>query len=151
MQIIATENIDITLVQEPYLYQEEIKAVPRKYRTYSYGEGKRRAAIILANNNIGPILITQYSDNDTVLLEMQQENEKFYAASIYMDYNETIDINLKHIEEIITFIKGEKLIIATDSNSRSSAWHDRTTNNRGRLMEDFMASNQLQFLTRKEH
>jgi hypothetical protein len=47
-----------------------------------------------------------------------------------MDYNATIDINFKRIEEILTFIKGEKLIIATDSNSSSSAWHD-TTNDRG--------------------
>ena len=146
MQIIATENIDIILVQEPYLYQEEIKGISRKYRTYSYGEGKRRAAVILAKNNIGALLITQYSDNDTVLLEIQHENGNFYAASIYMDYNATIDINFKRIEEIITFIKGAKLIIATDSNSRSTAWYDVTTNSRGRMMEDFVASNQLHIL-----
>jgi len=73
MQIIATENIDI------------IRGVSRKYRTYSQGEGRRRAAIILANNSIGALLITQHSDKNTVLLEIQQKNEKYYAASIYMD------------------------------------------------------------------
>jgi streptomycin 6-kinase len=67
---------------------------------YSYEEGKRGAAIILANNNIGTLLITQYSDKDTVLLEIQQENDKFYAASIYMDYNATTDIDFKRIEKI---------------------------------------------------
>ena len=72
---------------------------------------------------------------DTVLLEIQ-ENGKFYAASIYMDYNATNDIELKRIEKILTFTKGEKLLIATDSNCRSTAWHDTTTNNRGRMMED---------------
>ena len=60
MQIIATENIDIILVQEPYLYKQEIRGVSRKYRTYSHGEG-RRAAIILAINSIGALLITQHS------------------------------------------------------------------------------------------
>jgi hypothetical protein len=112
MQIIATENIDITLVQEPYLYQEEIRGVSRKYRMYSYREGRRRAAIILANN-IGTLLITQHSDKDTVLLQIQQENEKFYAANIYMDYNTTIDINFKRIEKILTFTIGAKLLTAT--------------------------------------
>jgi hypothetical protein len=83
MQVIATENIYITLVQEPYLHQEEIKGVPRKYRTYSYGRGgRRRAAIILANNDIGAILITQYSDNDTVLLEIQQ-GTKYFTLPAY--------------------------------------------------------------------
>jgi len=76
MQIIDTENIDIALVHEPYLYQGKIKGVRRKYRTYSYGEGKRRAAIIIADNTIDALLITQYSDNDNALLEIQG-NEKF--------------------------------------------------------------------------
>jgi len=38
IQTIAAENIDITLVQEPYMYQQEIKRVSRKYRTYLQGE-----------------------------------------------------------------------------------------------------------------
>ena len=85
MQIIVTENIDIALVQEPYLYQGKIKVVTRKYITYSYGDGKRRAAIIIADNTIDAFLITQYSDNGTALLEIKG-NERFYSASIYMDY-----------------------------------------------------------------
>jgi hypothetical protein len=40
IQNIATENINITLVQEQYLYQEEIRGVSRKYRTFSYREGE---------------------------------------------------------------------------------------------------------------
>jgi hypothetical protein len=36
---------------------------------YSHGGGKRRAAIIIANNSIGAILITQLSDNDAVLVK----------------------------------------------------------------------------------
>jgi hypothetical protein len=146
MLITATERIDITLNQKPYLYQGEIKGVPRKYRTYSQGVGKRRAAVIIGNNSIGAILLTQNSDNDTVLVEIQQGNETYYAASIYMDYNETMDRNFKRIEKLPTFIKGAKLIIATDSNARSTAWHDITTNNRGKQMEDFVESNPLHFL-----
>jgi len=79
-------------------------------------------------------------------MEIQQENEKFYAASIYMDYNATIDNDFKRIEEILTFTEGEKLIIATDRKSRYIVWHDTTTKNRGRQMEDFLASNQLHVL-----
>ena len=99
MQIIVTENIDTTLVQKPYLYQGKIKGVTRKYRTYSHVDGKRRAAIIIADDTIDALLITQYSDNDTALLEIKG-NEKFYAASVYMDYNESIDITFKRIETL---------------------------------------------------
>lgn len=149
MQIIETEKTAIVLVQEPYRYQEEIRGVSRKYWTYSYRDGSRRAAIIIANNDIGAILRTQHLDKDAALLEIQQENEKYYTASIYMDYTATIDNDLKRIEQILTFTKGEKLLIGTDSNCRSTAWHDRTTNERGRLMEDFVASNQLHIIRGK--
>jgi hypothetical protein len=60
--------------------------------------------------------------------------------------NATINIDLKRVEKILTFTKREKSLIATDSNCRSTAWLDTTTNNRGRMMEDFMASNQLHII-----
>jgi len=65
-----------------------------------------------------------------------------------MDYNAIIDKDLKRIEEIFTYTKEEELIIATDNNSRSTFWND-TTKNRGRQMEDFLASNQLHILNRE--
>jgi len=126
-----------------------MKRVSRKYRKYSQGEGKPRAAIILANNDIDAPLITPYSDKGNFLLEIQQANEKFYAASIYMDYNATIDSDFNRIEEIITFTKGKKLIIATHSNSRSTKWHDTTTNNREQQMDVFWQATNCTYLTRK--
>jgi len=57
MQIINTENIDIALTQEPYVYHNRIKGITRSYRTYTYGEDKSRAAIILPNDTIDAIMI----------------------------------------------------------------------------------------------
>jgi hypothetical protein len=42
MQITATEDIDIALIHEPYLYLGEIKGVPGKYRTYSHRGRKKK-------------------------------------------------------------------------------------------------------------
>ena len=81
MQIMSTENIEISFVQEPYLYQNRPKGISTGYRTYTHGEGKSRAAIIIANG----ILTTQYSDNDTELLEIHKGSNTFYAASDYME------------------------------------------------------------------
>jgi len=51
-----------------------------------------------------------------------------------MDYNEEIDSSLKKIEGILQFTKGEKHIMATDSNSRSTTWNDKITNPRGKKL-----------------
>jgi len=45
-----------------------------------------------------------------------------------MDYNESIENNFQTLENILEFTEGTKLIIAMDSNTRSTTWHDVTTN-----------------------
>ena len=81
----------------------------------------------------------QYSDNDNVLIEIHKGSNTFYAASVCMEYNEQIDTKLQTIEQRIEFTKSTKLIMAIDSNVRSTIWHDTTTNNRGKMMEEFIA------------
>ena len=84
--------------------------------------------------------------DDAVLLEIAIGNTQFFAASIYMDYNEPIENNIKYLEKILKFTKGARIIIAMDSNSRSTPWHDVLTNSRGKFLEDFFASNQLHII-----
>jgi hypothetical protein len=139
----STENIGITFIQERYIYQNRPKGISKGYRTYINGEGKSRAAIIISCDTLDAILVTQFSDNDTVLLEIHKGSKTFYAASVYMEHNERIDNKLQRLEQILEFTKGAKLILGTDSNAGSTTWHDTTTNNRGKMMEDFIASNQL--------
>ena len=91
MQIISKENTDMFMIIEPYLYQNGPKGNTRGYRTYSHGNDKSRAAIIIPNNKIDALVLTQYLDKDTVLLEIQNGNKKFYTASICKDYNEETD------------------------------------------------------------
>jgi hypothetical protein len=86
MQMISTDKIGMALIQEPYQYQGKITWITKGYRTFAYEEGKRRAAIIIQDNTIYALLITQLSD-DAVLLEINNERLSFYAASVYFDYN----------------------------------------------------------------
>ena len=50
------------------------------------------------------------------------------------------------MEKILKFTEGAKIIIAMDSNSRSTTWHDVLTNSRDKLLEEFFASNQLHIM-----
>ena len=146
MQMIATDKIGMALIQEPYQYQGKLTGITKGYRIFACGEGKRRAAIIIQDNTIDALLITQLSDKDAVLLEVNNETLSFYAASVYFDYNEPIDNNIITVERLLKFTKGKKLILAIDSNSRSTTWHDIKTNPRGKVLEEFLAYNQLHIL-----
>ena len=59
MQIITQENM--VMLQEPYLYQNSIKGITSGYRTYTHGNGESRAAILITNDTIDALLLTQYS------------------------------------------------------------------------------------------
>jgi hypothetical protein len=146
MQMISTDKIGMALIQEPYQYQGKLTGITKGYRTFTCGEGKRRAAIIIQDNTIDALLITQLSDNNAVLLKINNGKLSFYAASVYFDYNEPIDNNIKTVERLLKFTKGKKLLLAIDSNSRSTTWHDIKTNPRGKALEEFLTYNQLHIL-----
>lgn len=123
MQVITNDEIGIALIQEPYLYQGKPLGIASRYRSFTAGEGHSRAAIVISDSTIDAMLITQLSGNDAVLLEIDNGQKHFYAASIYLSYNDPIEDNIKIMEKIVKFTKGAKLIMAIDSNSRSTTWH----------------------------
>jgi hypothetical protein len=86
------------------------------------------------------------SENDAVGLEIVNGNTIFYAATIYLDYNEPVKNNIRPLEKILKFTTGAKIIIAMDSNSRSTTWHDVLTNSKGNFLEEFFISNQLRII-----
>jgi hypothetical protein len=146
MQIISAEKIGIALIKEPFLYQNRPLGVTKGYRTVASGEGKSRTAIVISNNTIDALLITQLSDNDAVLLETVNGSTYFYAASVCLDYNEPVENKIRTLEQILKLTKGAKIIIAMDSNSQSTTWHDVLTNSRSKLLGEFIVNNQLHII-----
>ena len=53
------------------------------------------------------------------------------------------------IDEILEITKENGLIIAVDSNSRSTAWHDIQANKRGKIMEEYIISKSI-YITNEE-
>ena len=146
MKVIDTEQPDLLFIQEPYEYQNRPVGIDKKYRIFTAGDGKHRAAIIITNNKIDAILITNFSDEGTVFLEIIHGNQKFFAASMYFDLEDPIENNLTKMDGLMQFVKNGRILIAMDSNARSKTWHDVKTNSRGRKMEEYLASKQLHII-----
>ena len=53
---------------------------------------------------------------------------------------------MNKIEAIIHHARGAGVLLAIDSNSRSTAWHDTQTNARGRILETFLFSKHLHIM-----
>jgi hypothetical protein len=123
--------------------------ISNSYRSYTSLEDNNRAAIVITNKLIGAVLITQLSNTDTVLPELDYNNTRFFTASTYFDITREIEKELVKRDHILEFIKGNGLIIAVDSNSRSAAWHDTQTNKRGKTLEEQVTSKNLYIMNER--
>ena len=139
-------HVDIALIQEPYVYQNQVKGISRKNRIFSSGQGKKRAAIVVNNTGTDVILIHQMSEEDIVVVEITHGNRIFIAVSAYLDIGKDIKEDLNKIKKIIQLAKGKGLLVAIDSNARSKTWHDVITNKRGRQLEEFVIENRLHII-----
>jgi hypothetical protein len=140
MKLIEHDNSDMIFIQEPYLHQNRMAGLIKSHRNYISHEDKCRAAIIITNNKIDAILIKQRSNSDSVLVELRYNNTRFFTVGTYFDIMKEIERELNKIEEILEFTKGNGLVIAVNSNSRSMAWHASQTNQRGKIMEEYILS-----------
>jgi hypothetical protein len=59
-KVIEKEEPDLILIQEPYKYKNRPVRIVMKYRIFTGGKGKHRAAIVIPNNKIDAMLITQH-------------------------------------------------------------------------------------------
>jgi hypothetical protein len=65
---------------------------------------------------------------------------------MYFDITKEIERELNKVDEIMEFTKGFGLLIAVDSNARSTAWHDSQTNKRGKILEEYIISKNLHIM-----
>jgi hypothetical protein len=82
MQIIAKEGTGIIFIQEPYIIQNKVIGISKKYKTYSALGGRCRAAIVVTNNKLDILLLQQFSDADTVTVEITMGNKNIIAVSM---------------------------------------------------------------------
>ena len=148
-QIIIQYNIDVAFVQEPYTLRNSVAGFPKSFKIHTQGEGRKRAAIIVNNNEVDVIAITQSSHEDAILTEIRHKGLRLFGASIYFPIDRDMERDLDTLDNILQYIKGEGLVLAIDSNARSKLWFDKHTNARGRTMEEFIISRDLQILNKE--
>jgi len=78
--------------------------LPKSLRTYVSGNGRKRSALLVNNKEIGVVIITQLSDEDCIVAGISYGNTKFYGISLYFDITEDIEINIRKIEHILSFL-----------------------------------------------
>jgi hypothetical protein len=137
MKLVEKDKTDIIFIQEPYLNKHKMTGITRSFRSYHSPEDNNRATIVITNKETDAVLITQISNSDIVLLEIEYKDKKAFIASAYFDINTKIEDEMNRLKKILELTKKPGILIAVDSNSRSAAWHNIIINKRGKILEEY--------------
>ena len=89
-QLISQHNVDITYIKEPYTINNKLVGLPRAYKVYTSGCGRKRTAIVTNNDRLDATLITKLSNEDCVV-EMRSGADTFLSISMYFDIHRDIE------------------------------------------------------------
>jgi hypothetical protein len=141
--VVPEDETDIIFIQEPCTIQSKGVGISTKYKTFTLGGGRCTAAVVVTNSHKDAMLIQQVSDEYTVAVEIIKGSIKLVAVSMYFDRENQIQEDLGKMESIMHHTKDTGVLFASNSNARSTLWHDTLTNTRGGILEAFIMSQQL--------
>jgi len=79
----------------------------------------------------GLLFISQLSNTHCVCVEVQVPGFSFYVVSCYFQYHDEMEEHLRHLEMVCHSLRGKRLLVALDANTRSSLWSPQRTDERG--------------------
>ncbi|GBO16791.1 hypothetical protein AVEN_103936-1 [Araneus ventricosus] len=108
-------------MQEPYSRAEKIQGFPQSWIVFPSKTNK--AAIAIVNKNLKPAIIASKTYTVAVKLTTGQNPTTF--ISVYNSPYENIQETLQELEEIITSLRGESIIIGDDLKAHHTMWDCR--------------------------
>lgn len=142
--LLAEEDLDIGLIQEPWVANSDVKGFSGSgYNTiYARGNGRPRSCII-AKKSIDIFLFTQLSSEDLTVARVElPQKRSFIIASSYMAHGKTAPP--AEVRDLMaTLGASDDLILGCDANARHSIWGSREINDRGEEILDFINNNKL--------
>lgn len=153
VQYLTKKDVDVALIQEPWLYRDKIRGLGTKnYELfYSRVEGKKRACIV-AKKSLHFILLSQYSTSDLTVVAWEQKGKtQLLLASAYMPYEEK-EPPPKAVRDLVqgAGAHGKHLVIGCDANGHHTQWGSKDINERGESILDFILTTDLNICNRGE-
>ena len=141
--------INIGLSQEPGHTQGKITLFDNSFNIFQGCNTNPRACIVISKN-INTIMLNQFSDQDTVAIQIQDRSRTIIIASIYMPYDSIQPPPPELMRRLVSYCESRRwgLIIGTDANSHNSIWGSTDTNSRGEDLLEYILTTKLSICNR---
>lgn len=135
---------DIILIQEPY-YSNNNKIIGCSMNDIVIAaDTQPLCAVVIRNNSVTvfPIKV----DRDKIIVKIENRNTKIVIICLYSSPSINFTEFLFTLNELISNISHEYVIIGGDFNAKSSIWGGENTDQRGEELIEFMLNNNLNTL-----
>jgi ribonuclease HI len=154
-RVIRDLNIDIALIQEPYVINTngiEVSDVPNGYQCFhNISNDPFYGAAIVAKKNLRPRFTGTQQLNHFSSISVGAGSNRIDLVSIYARHSmASLSDTLQIIAE--EFHDGlDRLVIGMDANARNPLWNSNYTDGKGRELENFVADLPLSVANRAKH
>ncbi|GBO01016.1 hypothetical protein AVEN_151532-1 [Araneus ventricosus] len=139
----STIKPDVILVQEQYINNN---GIPQTWKTFS--SSNQKAAILIPSPKLKPALLA--TKVNMVALKIQTSSFPITMISAYSSPAQDVHTTLQEIQEIISSLPEEKIIIGADLNGHNTLWGYRSNDNRGKDILDFILANNLNIINKPD-
>jgi hypothetical protein len=140
---IEEKQCDIVFIQEPYVIKSKVCGFSLRHKLYYKSSNVIKTAILVINPKIQCLFIESLSNHFLTIVKLEFESKIFYGFSLYCSPFESIESELIEVNNALKILKPKNLIICMDSNAKSKVWFNKSDNNRGQLLIDFINQNNL--------
>lgn len=143
--LVGRKRLDVLLLQEPYVRRQG-----QSHTFCGLGIGmqiaavrseKPWAAVAICNSSFHMTFISQLSTTHCACAEVLAPGLSLYVVSHYFQPSDDIEGHLRHLGMVLHSLRGKRVIVALDANSRSPLWGPQRADRRGvqveRLIREF--------------
>lgn len=145
LEIIMREgNIDILCLQEPYLYKGKVRGYTSSGCKVIQPDGTNPwVAVVAVEEKLQIFRVACEETEHLLCLHVVSEADEFYLINIYCQFSMRIEPFLINVEKVLNNLNSNKVIVLMDSNARSPLWFSNETDERGKIVEEFLLSRNL--------
>ncbi|XP_023235635.1 uncharacterized protein LOC111635019 [Centruroides sculpturatus] len=137
---------DLALIQEPYCRKNIPSCLPAFCPILKGTNQLSWAITLVPNTNLSILYHEKYSNENIIVSEIMIQEKRIIILNIYFPGRVDTDSFIDDLQRIVEAFQGIHIIMAGDFNAHSPAWGGDNLDRRGRLLEEFLAYNDLLIL-----
>lgn len=133
-------KLDIVCIQEPYTRNGSIPHMPVTARVIKDGE-MPMAAIVVLNRNLKVLRISQMCNDHTVCVEVTLGGKAWIFVNSYFQFSSELDLEM--FRNVGSMYYDVPVVYMADANAKSPWWFNAFRDQKGEILEEFIAENKL--------